>query len=113
MSGSEDGLDRSEMADPKVGFTFTFASKNHKLGDRPQGIFHFLYLRFGEEFNNFQEKMKTNHLKYWNTQAAEARPSGQRSNSSVHVCWHRATRYRHDGDGDGDGDGDKTSKALL
>jgi len=40
MSGSEDGLDRSEMADPK---------------------------------------------------AAEARPSGQRSNSSVHVCWHRAT----------------------
>jgi len=40
MSGSEDGLDRSEMADPK---------------------------------------------------AAEARPSGQRSNSSVHVFWHRAT----------------------
>ena len=41
MSGSEDGLDRSEAVDPK---------------------------------------------------ALEARPAGQRSNSSVHVCWHRATR---------------------
>jgi len=40
MSGSDDGLDRSEMQDAR---------------------------------------------------AAESRPSGQRSNSSVHVCWHRAT----------------------
>lgn len=40
ISGSDDGLDRSEMTDPKT---------------------------------------------------VDARPSGQRSNSSVHVCWHRAT----------------------
>ena len=42
MSGSDDGLDRSEVAE---------------LGSR----------------------------------SLDSRPSGQRSNSSVHVCWHRAT----------------------
>ena len=42
MSGSDDGLDRSEMTDSS-------------------------------------------------TRTLDTRPSGQRSNSSVHVCWHRAT----------------------
>ena len=63
MSGSEDGLDRSEMADPKVGFTYSSILKQK-----------FILL--------VNPQNRPHHSLHKNTKATEAQPSSSLSSSS-------------------------------